>query len=86
LQLAVVKKAAAKKCAALSTYYKQSIDPAGGSDIFDARQYAEAYAVDAKRWGAEYAELVGLGPNETGFSTGRIRRGQPTVFRPMMGG
>lgn len=82
LQLAVVKKAAAKKCAALATFYRSTIDPAGGSDIFDARMYAEGYAADAKRWNAEYADLVGLGPNETGFVSGTIRRGQATAFRP----
>lgn len=85
LQLAVVKKAAAKKCAALSTFYKQSIDPAGGSDIFDARMYAEQYASDAKRWGAEYAELVGLGGEETRVAFGAVRRGQATAFGPRGG-
>lgn len=83
LQLSVVHKAAAKKCAALSTYYKASIDPAGGSDIFDARQYAEQYANDAERWDAEYAKVIGLGGDETGFVHGSIGSDSlPRVFRP----
>lgn len=82
---AVVKKAAAKKCAALSTFYKESIDPAGGSDIFDARQYAESYAADAERWDAEYAKLVGIGGGEVAIEHGPIQRGAPTAFRPWGG-
>lgn len=82
LQLAVVKKAAAKKCAALASFYMESIDPAGGSEIFDARQFAKDYADRAEGWDAEYAKLVGLGGGETGFASGRVRRDQPTAFRP----
>lgn len=80
--LAVVKKAAAKKCAALATFYKNSIDPSGGSDIFDARQYAQSYADDAERWDAEYAKLVGLGSAESGFEAGQVKRGAPSAFSP----
>lgn len=81
--VAVVKLAAALKCAALATFYKASIDPAGGSDIFDARQYAEAYGADAERWRAEYRDAVGgSGGLRVGFATTKARTSVPQVFRP----
>lgn len=82
---AVVVKAAAKKCSALSTFYKESIDPAGGSDIFDARQYAQSYADDAERLDAEYAKQVGIGGGETAIEHGCIDRRQPNALRPWSG-
>jgi len=82
---AVVRKAAALKCSALSTYYKQTIDPAGGSDIFDARQYAQSYADDAARFEAEYEKVVRNLGEPAGLSFGRARSAIPRVFRPWGG-
>lgn len=83
--VAVVKLAAALKCSALSTYYKQTIDPAGGSDIFDARQYAESYASDAERFLAEYRAAVPPVSSSAGLAFGRVSTALPTIF-PAWGG
>lgn len=78
--VAVVKLAASLKCSALSTFYKQTIDPAGGSDIFDARQYAESYASDAERFLGEYRDAVPELGSAAGLAFGNVTTGIPRVF------
>lgn len=79
-QMAVLYAAAAEKCDALAAFYRASIDPAGGSDIFDARQYADSYNRQADRFREQFAELSGVGDEEQSFSTGQVRTNEPTIF------
>ena len=80
-QMAVVFWAASLKCEALGSLYRSSVDPAGGSDIFDARMFAKDYDDKADAWRARYAELTDVGGDEPSFSTGRVKTSEGLVFR-----
>lgn len=71
--LAVVYKACELKCAALVGEYQRSIDPAGGSDIFDANMYVRQYADGVNHWRQEYEKILGLNASAQSFSSGRVR-------------
>lgn len=79
---AIVKKAGALKCAALAIYYAQTIDPNGGSDIFDARQYVESYAKRAEELEAEVAKTIRGAGDAPGMSRGRASTGIARVYAP----
>lgn len=79
---AVVKKAGALKCRALALFYAQTIDPSGGSDIFDARQYADAYAKRADELEEDFDRIVAGAGEAPGMSFGRARSRIPRVFAP----
>jgi hypothetical protein len=80
LQLSIVHKAAAKKCRALASYARSTIDPMGGSELYDAQQRADGYESEADRWDKEYAKIVGVGGDEIGFTHGRVRTMRHGVF------
>lgn len=79
-QMAVVFWACALKCDSLASFYRSSIDPNGGSDIFDARQFAKDYVDQAEKFRERYAELSGVGDDEVSFSHGQIDDNVLTVF------
>lgn len=79
---AVVKKAGALKCEALSLFYANTIDPSGGSDIFDARQYADTYAKRAEELSVDFDRIVSGAGEAPGMSFGRARSAIPRVFAP----
>lgn len=79
---AIVKKAGALKCRALALFYAQTIDPAGGSDIFDARQYADSYAKRAEELEVDFDRIVAGAGEAPGMSFGRARSTIPRVFAP----
>lgn len=79
-QMALVYFACAEKCDALAALYRSSIDPSGGSDIFDARQYADSYETKADKFRDQAAGISGVGDDEQSFSAGTIHTGEVTVF------
>lgn len=79
-QMAVVYRACQLKCEALASWYQRTIDPAGGSDIFDGVAYVDRYAEGAKRWAKLAGEVLGVETESTHIRRARIRTGRDRVF------
>jgi len=79
--MAVVYRACAYKCAALSAYYRRSVDSVGGSDAFSAIEVADGYDRQAKSFLGDFNRVLGVGGPSPSLTVGRVVRSRTRVFR-----